>query len=1095
MSEDIRQWLEDLGLGEYAKAFVENKIDASVLRDLTNDDLRDIGVVAVGDRRKLLAAISRFGSESEPVVQSPEEALDASRRQVTVLFADLAGFTALSSRLDAEETHALLNRFFGTVDEVVRESGGSIDKHIGDAVMAVFGAPVAHTDDPERALRAALGIHDAVAALEPPLSVHVGVASGEVVASTTGSTVHTEYTVTGDSVNLAARLTGLAQTGETLASASVRRALGERFDGESLEEQLIAGLPEPVTVWRLKRIIGSRRGALHPFVGRRRELSRFRAAIDHCLDRGSGETLMVRGEAGIGKTRLLEEFERVAAENGFASHTGLVLDFGTAKGQDAIRSLVRSLLNIAPGSGEDARRETADSAVAEGLLAEDHRVFLNDLLDIGQPTELRGIYDAMDNQTRNRGKQESLEAMVRTLSEQQPLLLNVEDLHWADSVVLAHAAHLACTVAACRSVLLLTTRLSGDPLDENWRATSESATIGVIDLGPMAATEAADLAHTFEGVDEGVVQTCIERAGGNPLFLEQLFRNVDELGGSNIPGTVQGIVQARMDALPARDRRCLQAASVLGQRFSEAAVSAMIEQDDYRPQILLRQALIRPAGDDYQFAHALIRDGVYASLLKPQRIALHRQAAVFFRDSDSVLYAEHLDRAEDAGAPEAYFAAARQLRDGFHYDTALRLISRALELASPPAARFELICFQADLLRDLGETDDSIAAYEQALEIASEDELLCRANLGLAAGMRIADRNEEAMACLDRAQAVATDKSFEPLLAELHFLRGNLYFPLGRIAECRKEHETSVEYARRTGSRQDEARALGGLGDASYVAGHMRTANRNFARCVEIAQHHGLTRIAVANQPMLAWTEFFLNRMDEANETAQSAVHAAVATGDGRAEIIAHNILAEIFYARGKFEDANLHGEKTLTIARRIGATRFEAIGLFNRARYRLHLGHDSAAALASYREAYAICLATAESFSGPWILGGAAVLASKAEDRKWALKEGERILDAGAVSHNYLFFQPSAMEACLGSEDWDEVTRYAEALETYTAEEPLEWSDFHIRRGRALADFGRGKRDQEMIGELEHLRDTARSVGLDLALTRIEAALAEIDK
>ena len=256
MSDEIRPWLEGLQLGEYADACVKGRVDASVLPTLTGDDLKDIGVLAVGDRRKLLNAIDLLaldGSETKAVPVEPG-AIEALKRQVTVLFADISGFTTLSNRLDAEETHALLNRFFAVVDEAVAGYGGTVDKHIGDAVMAVFGAPIARTDDPARALGAAQAIHDAVGDLKPPIKVHIGVASGQVVASATGSTAHEEYTVTGDSVNLAARLTDLAQAGETFVSNAVQRALRERFIGEALGGHIIAGLPEPVDIWRFQRL-------------------------------------------------------------------------------------------------------------------------------------------------------------------------------------------------------------------------------------------------------------------------------------------------------------------------------------------------------------------------------------------------------------------------------------------------------------------------------------------------------------------------------------------------------------------------------------------------------------------------------------------------------------------------------------------------------------------------------------------------------------------------------------------------------------------------------------------------------------------------
>ncbi len=1079
MAGDIRQWLEELGLGKYVRLFAEDEIGLLTLPHITEDDLKEMGV-ALGARRQLLAAIGEMASEPErsPAVQKPGVA-DAARRQVTALFADISGFTRLSNTMDAEETHAMLNDFFATVDAVVRRYGGTVDKHIGDAVMAVFGAPVAHTDDPERALRAARDIHTAAAALSPPLQVHVGVAAGQVVASTTGSAEHTEYTVTGDSVNLAARLTDLAGSGQTLASASVRRALGERFEGEAMGEQRIAGLSEPVTVWRLTGIGEDKVDLRRPFVGRRPEQERFAAAVAGCLETGAGEILVVRGEAGVGKTRLLEEFGRIASEKGFAVHTGLVLDFGTAKGQDAVRALVRSLLALAPNSGKQERSDALERAIGGGLLDEERRVYLNDLLDLEQTTVLRGLYDALGNDARNRGKREAVAALARAVSQAGPPLLKIEDLHWADAIILDHAAHLAQSSAQSRFVLLLTTRLSGDPLDETWRAMSEGAVISTIDLGPLVAKDAGELAKSFEDLSEEIVRTCVERAGGNPLFLEQLLHNADEAADGELPGSVQGIVQARLDALPADDRRALQAASVLGQRFSPAALGVMTGNDDYQPEVLLRQVLIRPAGQDYHFAHALIRGGVYASLLKPQRTALHQRAAAFFQDADPVLYAEHLDQAKNPGAAAAYLAAARLQRDGFRFDTALRLDVRALELDGG----FELRCFHGDLLRDLGQTAESIAAYERALETAGDDEQICRANLGLAAGMRIGDRGKDAMACLDRTQTVATDNNFSAILAELHFLRGNLYFPLGRSAECRAEHETSLRHARESGSHEAEARALGGIGDATYAAGHMRTANEHFSNCVELCVAHGLRRIEVANRPMLAWTEFFLNKLDQAYDTGLSAVDAALATGNSRAELIARNLLSEVSYLRGDYSAVKEHGERAYEIAHRIGAKIFEVWDALTRGRGESRDG-DGAAAFASFLDAYKISQATAETFMGPWILAAAAMGAGTDEDRDWSLREGERILDAGAPSHN--------MDALLSAGNWGEARRYAEALETYAAEEPLDWADFFIERGRALDDFGLGKRDRTAIGELKDLRDKARRVGLNFTLPPIEAALAE---
>ena len=272
------------------------------------------------------------------------------RRQVSVLFADLAGYTRLASEVDAEEVHALLGRFFERADRTIEAFGGTIDKHIGDCVMAVFGAPLAHGNDPERAARAALALRDAMPALSREvgreIDVHIGVASGQVVASGTGSDAHREYTVTGDSVNLASRLTDRAAAGEILISDAVRRGLPSAFRCSELGALAVKGLARPVTAWRLTGVaeaasVGERR----PFVGRRSELAQFRSALEACRESGAGQhhppARRAPASARPGWSRSCSARRR---PQGFAIHHALVLDFGAGTGRDAIGVLVRSLL-------------------------------------------------------------------------------------------------------------------------------------------------------------------------------------------------------------------------------------------------------------------------------------------------------------------------------------------------------------------------------------------------------------------------------------------------------------------------------------------------------------------------------------------------------------------------------------------------------------------------------------------------------------------------------------------------------------------------------------------------------------------------------
>src|ERR1700736_4938347 len=270
LAMDVTAWLRSLGLEQYEAAFRDNAIDPDLLPKLTGDDLKELGVGLVGHRRKLLDAIAVLrGPAREPLDQpahgptasaSPVDAI-GERRQVTVLFADLSGSTAFGQQLDAEEVHALLQQFYDRTDRIIQEHGGHIDRHIGDCVMAVFGAPVAHDNDAERAARAALAIQAAIpevsARVGRPIGVHIGVAGGQVVASRTGSARYSEYTVTGNAANLASRLTSAAASGEILVSDETYGALAERFDCAAAGTLTIKGFAEPVQAWRL---CGLRRG-------------------------------------------------------------------------------------------------------------------------------------------------------------------------------------------------------------------------------------------------------------------------------------------------------------------------------------------------------------------------------------------------------------------------------------------------------------------------------------------------------------------------------------------------------------------------------------------------------------------------------------------------------------------------------------------------------------------------------------------------------------------------------------------------------------------------------------------------------------------
>jgi tetratricopeptide (TPR) repeat protein len=897
--------------------------------------------------------------------------------------------------------------------------------------------------------------------------------------------------VLGDSVNLAARLVAAASPGQTLLSEGVFRALGGRGVCESIGELQLKGIDAPVRVWRLNGISGDAAAAAtrSAFVGREAELEQFKSILEASLGRRSGQIVYVRGEAGIGKTRLVEQMRSNAEARGFRAHRSLVLDFGVGRGQDPIRNLLQSLLDLSSASSPEERREAAKRLDDQGTISPQQLVFLNDFLDLPQIGEWRALYDAMDNAARNRGKRAVATAVAAHACRSGPTLIVVEDLHWADPQVLAHLAAIASAMTEGAGLLVMTSRVEGDPIDAAWRAGCRSAPFATIDLGPLRPSEALTLAGGFIDTSQRLALACIERAAGNPLFLEQLLRNAEEGNEDVVPASIQSLVLARMDRLSQRDRQAFQTAAVIGQRFDLGLLRRLIDAPDYTCDALVRNALVLPEGDDFLFAHALIQEGAYSSLLRSRRRELHRQAAEWFADHDRLLYAQHLDRAEDARAAAAYLDAASAQRIAFRSDAALRLADRGLEIATDAGERHALTCLKGELLRDLGDTVSSIAMYRQAIAASPDDGALCRAQIGLAEGLRVSEGLHEALALLNEAQSVAERYAMTLELARLHHLRGNIFFPLGNIEGCREEHERGLAHARRSGSAEAEARALGGLGDAAYAQGRMRTAFEHFSRCVALSREHGLGRIEVANRSMIGFSRVYLNEVRHALADAAEVVRTATLVGQPRAEMLGEIMGVLGHFELGEYQAMKGYVERVLRLARQLNARRFEAQTLGMQARMLLGEGRRAHAAVV-LREALSICHDAGTQYCGPQVTGALSLAVEEPAEREALLVEGARMLARGAVSHNHLWFHRDAIEAYLAAGDAEGALRHAAALEDYTRAEPLPWSTLFAARGRCLANASRGDIDDRLLDQLKRIRAELVSGGFKAFVGAVDAAL-----
>jgi class 3 adenylate cyclase/tetratricopeptide (TPR) repeat protein len=1021
---------------------------------------------------------------------------EGDRRQATVLFSDLSGYTAMNERLDPEEVAGIMARIKTEAVRIVEAQGGIVNQFVGDEVLGLFGIPTAHTDDPVRAARAALELHEMMRGISPEieprlgraLRLHTGINTGLIVTSVRDDR-DGRIGVTGDAINTGARLKALAEDDTILLGPETRRLIADHFETEPLEPVALRGKAEQLTPYRLVAERTTPATASQPFIGRRAELRQFTGIVEECLESGRGQTVYVRADVGVGKSRLVDEFRTIAEKHGFACHKGLVLDFGAAKGHGAIRSVVGSLLNLPPAASEDILRQAVARSLADGSVDEPQVLFLNDLLDLPQPADLRPIYDAMDNETRNRGKRETVCRLLKRTSVSRPVLVEIENIQWADGVTLAHLAALAAAVAEARALLIMTSRLEGDPLDQVWRAASQGSPLSTIDLAPLRTEEALDLVRQYPDVRAQLAQRCVERAAGNPLFLVQLLRTAAESSEDSVPGSVQSLVLARVDRLPAEDRHAIQTASIFGQQFPPAGLQALLGSPGYRCDRLVAHMLVRPEGESYLFAHALIQEGVYDSLLMARRADLHRRAAQWFASRDLPLRAEHLDRAKDPAAPLAFLEAARDQAAGFRYERALALAERGLELAAEPAERFALACHVGELRRKLGRNPESIEAYREAERLADDDFQHFQAWIGQVEGMRLVDRYQDALALLEKAEKPAIERRLTAELAQLHYLRGNIYFPLGDLDGCLREHGVSLKWAREAANPEAEARALGGPGDAHFLSGRMRTAYDSFRRCVDLCRQNGLGQVEVANLPMVGWCGIYLDALDSALQSAETAAEIARKASHYRAESMARGLAGFIKMEMGAFVDAREQLNLALVLSQKLKSTRFEAYFLCDLARLAHAEGNRSDASNLA-EQALNICRSTGMNFIGPAILGCHARIADDSKIGRRALDEGESILRSGCVGHNYFWFYRDAIEVCLDAGEWDNVERYAAALDDYTRPEPLPWSDFFIARGRALATYGRGRLDAALGVKLRDLCNEAHRLGLRLSAPRVEDAL-----
>jgi class 3 adenylate cyclase/predicted ATPase len=711
---DIASWLHGLGLQQYGQAFRDNAIDASVLPELTAEDLRDIGVDLVGHRRKLLAAISalRSNAASDPVAS----AAGGERRQLTVMFCDLVGSTALSVRRDPEDLRDLIGAYHREVAEVVRRFAGFVARYMGDGILIYFGYPQAHEDDAERAAHCALALLQAVSSLKlaEELRARIGIATGTVVVGGGAP----EHDVVGETPNLAARLQSLAEPNTVLIDENTRRLIGGLFEYHDLGAVEARGFAGIVSAWQVLRpsAVASRFEALRassptPLVGRGEELE-FLLRRWERAKKGEGQAVMLSGEPGIGKSRItaaladrlyeqphhhLRHFcaphHQDTALHPVITHLEHAASFSRDDPPAAKLEKLRQLLGqgrlghlrrrVAAYAGQRSRNSEQETELLLFAVAGVRQALIADLLSLPTGNALSEM-----NLSPQRKKERTLEALLgllEDLSRKRPVLMVFEDVHWIDPT---SRELLDLTIERIRRLPVLLIITFRPEFSEAW---SGAAHVSTLLLNRLDAGEGTILAETVAGkpLPSEVVANIADHTDGVPLFVEELTRAVVESGllrdeGDRyaldrpippfaIPPSLHASLLARLDRLGPAAKEIAQIGAAIGREFSYELLAATARRGEAELKEALRRLVDAglvfqrgvPPDAVFLFKHALVQDAAYSTLLRGLRQALHAQIAQALEthsselmDSQPELFAQHYAEAGLVEKSVAYWGKA-----------------------------------------------------------------------------------------------------------------------------------------------------------------------------------------------------------------------------------------------------------------------------------------------------------------------------------------------------------------------------------------------------------------------------------------------------
>jgi class 3 adenylate cyclase/tetratricopeptide (TPR) repeat protein len=949
---DVSAWLQELGLGRYAKAFEDNEIDFDSLPYLTEKMLEQIGL-PLGPRARLLAAISELASgparETKPAEAAKARATavpTAERRQITVMFCDLVDSTKLAARLDPEDFGSVMKAFQSACAVVIERYAGHVSQYRGDGIEVYFGWPAAHEDAAERAVRAGLEVIEAVKAIPgpEPLSVRVGISTGMVMVSDTGALGDPAIPsgAVGGTLHVAARLQALATPNSVIISESTSRLISARFDQEALGAQDLKGVAEPVRAFRVRRVRedSSRFEVAHvkamtPLVDRRAELAflqqRWREASE-----GEGQAVFVSGVPGIGKSRLVHELEQsLAGESHFTLHFQCLPHCMQSALFPVIQQIER-LGELAADDSDEIKLKKIERLLLRATKRVDKVLFLIAQM-LSVPVETRPPLLSLTAQQLKMQTLFVLVELLLDLSANKPVFCLLEDAQWIDPST-QELLELAARRIEKAPILLVVTHRPEYQLRGGMQANVSGVTI--TRLGRRDVTEMAVLALREQTVPAAVMKRIIDDCDSIPLFIEELARGAVQSGGfherevndssvepapSLVPDSLRDSLVARLDRAP-QARTVAQMAAVIGREFgydmllhvSSLASSELDSTLEHLTQSEIVQLIDNRPTPRYAFKHALMRDVAYESLLRSNRRDIHaRVAATLEKEWPDIV----------AGQPELL---------AYHYSLAGK---------AEFAVRYWLMGGRR--ARSRSANLEAIAQFQKALECLhflpetpqrAATELDIQLSLGLcfiAVQGYSADDTRKAFerACILSAQLADPQKEIQSI------------FGLWGHHWMRARHDRAIELGETLLAKaeqfDDPITLIVGhrsLGSTLFTLGNFVQAREHLLRAVALGQRaaHDQSSLSlsyavdprIAAQLMLAWDLWILGYPDQARGSVLEALQHASERADPYTLAFAHYVTSAVHLLRGEFQESLGHADRSLALSRE---HRFNLYALYSR--------------------------------------------------------------------------------------------------------------------------------------------------------------------